>query len=476
MEQKKPKILLLSDDLRMGSGIATVSRQIVYATANEFEWVQLGAAIKHPESGKPQDISKEVDKLLGIEGSYVRIYPCDGYGDANTLRHLIQVEKPDVIVHFTDPRYWIWLYQIAHEIRELCPIMYLTIWDNVPDPTWNAPYYASCDSLMCISKQTYGIVNRVIESSFGNEFDINGVANDGRRPIFISYCPHGMNRKWYYPITDQTELKEMAEFRKTLLSPLKNGDSEFVLLWVNRNIRRKQPGDVILAYKQFCDKLSPEEAQKCVLVMHTQPVDDNGTDLPAVKRAICPDYKVVFSSGRHDEKHMNFMYNIADLVINIANNEGHGLTTTEALAAGTPISVTVTGGLQDQCGFKLNGKEFTPDDYIEIQSLHNAKAWEDKLEHGEWCIPIWPRTHSLNGSPPTPYIFDDRVDVDEVSDAIYQWYEMGSDERKRRGLVGSDWVTHGYLNQEYMITAFSVEVNNIIGKFEPLPRFQLFEL
>jgi len=40
MTQKKKKILLLSDDLRMHSGIATVSREIVLNSVKEFDWIK----------------------------------------------------------------------------------------------------------------------------------------------------------------------------------------------------------------------------------------------------------------------------------------------------------------------------------------------------------------------------------------------------------------------------------------------------
>ena len=91
--------------------------------------------------------------------------------------------------------------------------------------------------------------------------------------------------------------------------------------------------------------------------MHTSPVDQNGTDLPEVVRNVCPDYDVIFSHQKLDDKQLNFLYNIADVTINIASNEGFGLGTAEAVMAGTPIVVNVTGGLQDQCGFALKGKE-----------------------------------------------------------------------------------------------------------------------
>ena len=81
------------------------------------------------------------------------------------------------------------------------------------------------------------------------------------------------------------------------------------------------------------------------------------------------------------------------------------------MRAGTPIIVNVTGGLQDQCGFRKDGKLLTAEDYVEIGSLHQWRKWKGKLEHGEWVKPVWPTNLSLQGSPVTPYIYDDRCDL-----------------------------------------------------------------
>ena len=48
----KKKILLLSDDLRMSSGVGTMSKEFVLGTLQHYDWVQIGGAIKHPEDGK----------------------------------------------------------------------------------------------------------------------------------------------------------------------------------------------------------------------------------------------------------------------------------------------------------------------------------------------------------------------------------------------------------------------------------------
>ena len=61
-KRKKPLILLLSDDLRLHSGIATMSREIVFNTVKKFDWIQVAAAINHPDKGKFFDIDQLIYK------------------------------------------------------------------------------------------------------------------------------------------------------------------------------------------------------------------------------------------------------------------------------------------------------------------------------------------------------------------------------------------------------------------------------
>ena len=101
------------------------------------------------------------------------------------------------------------------------------------------------------------------------------------------------------------------------------------------------------------------------------------------------------TSSSISNRRINLYYNSCDVVLNVASNEGFGLGSCEAMRAGTPIIVNVTGGLQDQCGFRKDGKLLTAEDYVEIGSLHQRRKWKDKLEHGEWVKPIWPTNLSL---------------------------------------------------------------------------------
>jgi hypothetical protein len=82
-KKDRKKILLLSDDIRMHSGVATMSREIVMNTAHHFNWYQLGAALDHPEKGKIFDLNDDLNKRLNLTDADVKVEPCTGYGDQN---------------------------------------------------------------------------------------------------------------------------------------------------------------------------------------------------------------------------------------------------------------------------------------------------------------------------------------------------------------------------------------------------------
>ena len=468
---KKKKILLLSDDLRMHSGIGTVSREFVRGTVSEFDWIQIGGAIKHPDAGQRIDISADIAQQTGVEDASVMLYPVSGYGDAELVRYLLETEKPDAIMHFTDPRFWGWLYRIEHEIRQQVPILYYTIWDDLPLPIWNQPFYECCDWLGAISKQTYGIVKNVR--------DHNRPIEEGKTQSWqVDYLPHGINEKVFRPMTDSDELwPHYTDFKKHML----NGkEYDFVLYYNNRNIRRKQTSDIVLAWNEFCKDLTQEQADKCLLLMHTPASDPNGTNLHAVKEMLCPDFNVQFSEKHISESEMMFMYNLADVTINIASNEGFGLSGAESLMCGTPIINNVTGGLQDHCGFKLDGKFITAEDYVKIGSLHDYKLWKDnhRVTCGDWVIPVWPSNRSIQGSPETPFIFDDRARFDDVAEKIRQWYDIAPVVRRDRGIAGREFVTSSdsMLSAKAMCQGFVKGITTTLNKWKPRKRFTIYKI
>lgn len=454
---KRKKLLWLSDDARTHSGVGTVSREVIWGILHQYNIVQVGGAANHPEAGKIADMSEILRSEVGLEDIYFRIYATNGYGDQDLIRHLIKEEEPDAILHFTDPRFWVWLYQMEHEIRQKMPIIYYNIWDDLPLPHYNKNFYKSCDMLLGISKQTYNINRTVLE-------------NDNYKDWQIKYVPHGINDITMYPMRDK-----MSISRKRL-ELLGTDEYEFVIMYNSRNIRRKMTSDIILAFKTFLDKLPEDKRKKCALVLHTDAIDENGTNLPEVIRILAPDANIIIHQQKLGPWDMHYLYNIADVTINLSSNEGFGLSTAESLMCGTPIIVNVTGGLQDQCGFKDdNGRLLTEDDYTaDFPSNHNGRY----KNCGEWVYPVFPATRSIQGSVPTPYIFDDRANWEDAAEAMLYWYEMPYEQRIQCGDAGREYVMNPKVGMSApeMCHRFIENINICMDKFEPRKKFTLFDM
>ena len=459
-KEDRKTILLLCDDIRMHSGIATMAREIVIGTAQHFNWVQLGAAIKHPDAGKSLDLSQDIAKQSEVEDASVILYPSSGYGDQNTIRRLTATHKPDAIFIFTDPRYWGWLFDMEREIRSKIPIVYLNIWDDYPSPLYNKDFYNSCDLLMGISKQTVNINKLVLDEKAKDKV--------------IKYVPHGINSKQFYKIKEDDKLiTDYENFKKTVFKG-KTG-IEFVVFFNSRNIRRKSPSDLIAGYRVFCDKIGKEAAKKCALVMHTAPVDQNGTDLNKVKEALCdPEYvNVFFSTQKLPTSQLNWFYNLADVTVLPSSNEGWGLSLTESMMSETMIIANTTGGMQDQMRF-VDEKDQWIDFDADFPSNHRGTY----KEHGEWAIPVYPSNISLVGSVPTPYIFDDRCSFDDIALAIETVYDIPKEERDARGKAGRAWAKsdESRMSATMMCQNVIESIEETFVKFKPRPRFELIKV
>jgi glycosyltransferase involved in cell wall biosynthesis len=459
-QEQRKKILILSDDIRTTSGIATMTREMVLGTCHHFNWINLGATIKNPDEGKRIDLSEDSNKFNGITDASVFLYPSSGYGTIERVRELLKIEKPDAIMLFTDPRYWEWLWVHEREIRSQVPILYLNIWDSLPYPIYNRGYYDSCDLLMAISKQTENI-NRV-------------VLGEKAKNKVITYVPHGINEDIFFPIDEKHEKwNELQQFKKQLF----NGkEYEFTLMFNSRNIRRKSFPDTLLAWKLFVDGLPEDKKDKVAFIAHTQPVDENGTDLNAVIEMIwgkTPPNVFITGLNRFVPEQMNLLYNCSDAGILISSNEGWGLSLTEAMMCGKPIIANVTGGMQDQMRFEdENGK------WIQFTEEFGSNHFGVYKNCGEWAFPVFPSNMSLIGSVPTPYIFDDRADFRDAADQIRVLYDLEKEERTNKGKAARKWVT----SDEAMMTSKNMSINviNSIDKtletFTPRPSYDFIQI
>ena len=370
---KKKKILLLSDHALCTSGVGVQSRHLMTGLIEKDEWSvrQFGAAIKHADYN-----------TVRVNDDFI-IKPVDGFGTKELLRVTLATEKPDVVILFTDPRFFIWLFEMEDEIHQICPIAWWHVWDNAPYPAFNNALYESTDLINCHSHMTYELIK-------------------DHHPGKVNFVPHALPPDIHYKLPDS----EIENIRQQLLGSARK--DWFIAHWVNRNARRKRPNDLLEAWAKFLDKIEKKHNKRdAVLVLHTDPHDSEG---PALRHAV--DFlgiseNIVFSTERVDFGQMNALHNVSDVCINISYAEGFGLPTLESMQAGTPIIALQTGGLTRQVVDHRDGSE-------------NGIA-----------LPVEMRT--LVGSQTVPYIYEDYCDNDTTAAAIMKMYEMSPTERQELG-------------------------------------------
>ena len=101
--------------------------------------------------------------------------------------------------------------------------------------------------------------------------------------------------------------------------------------------------------------------------------------------------------------------------------------------------------MQDQCGFKDDNGNWLQFD-ADYSTNHSGKF----KNHGNWVIPIFPSNRSLQGSPATPYIFDDRVKFEDVADAMMQWWKTPQKTREECGMSGRSFCLNTGLTSKQM--------------------------
>jgi glycosyltransferase involved in cell wall biosynthesis len=385
MTDKKIKILTISDHPLSPSGVGSQTKYMIEALlkTGKFQVFSLAGAIKH-----------ENYELTKIEpyGEDWLIQPVDGYGNQEAIRSIIRTHKPDMLWFMTDPRFWEWLWAMDNEIRPLIPMVYYHVWDNYPAPKYNKKFYDSNDFIACISKVTHDIVKKTTSD------------------VETMYIPHAVDSSIFTILDDEEKRDELRE-------KYFGTNDKFVIMWNNRNAKRKQTGTLINWYGSFLKQLDEERAKKCVLLLHTDPNDPYGQDVNVILRDFGLDKgQVLISKDKVPPQNLAAMYNIADIVVNISDAEGFGLATLESLSCGTPIVVTMTGGLQEQ--------------------VTDGEDW--------FGVGIEPCSKSLIGSQQVPYIYEDRISETDFINALNKMLDMSREERKEIGLKGREHVLNNY--------------------------------
>ncbi len=376
----KKKIIVLSDHALSTSGVGVQTRHLINGLIKKGCWSfkQLGAAIKHTD----YNLKKVNDDFI--------IKPIDGFGNKEIMRNILITEKPDAIIIFTDPRFFHWLFKIEDEIHQVCPIFWWHVWDNRPTPLFNNWMYEATDAINCHSYLTYQMCSE----------------NFPKKSRFI---PHAIPKNVFYEISDEEKL----QYKTRVLGEDKKDC--FVAFWANRNARRKRPGDLLNAWKLFLDKTEKRDA---MLIVHTDPFDNEGVNMPKIIKMLNIEKNVAISTDKIDFDEMNIMYNISDITLNISFAEGFGLSTLESMQTGTPIVAVATGGLTRQV---INHKDGT--------------------ENG---VAIQPALKNLVGSQSVPYIYEDYASVEDIADGIFKMYSLDSKSKENLSIKVKQ-----YANEEF---------------------------
>lgn len=371
----KKKILWISDHPLSTSGVGTQSRFLINGLleTGKYTFRCFGGALKH----------ENFDTTI-VNPDFV-IKPTNGFGDRNLLRQTLAQEKPDAIVLFTDPRFFIWIWEMEDEVHQVCPIFYNHLWDNPPAPEFNKVLYESTDLINCINHPTYEMVKAWF-------------------PERTNYIPHAVPDDLYFPFPDD----KVKNARETLFGMTRA--NHFIVLFVGRNARRKMPSDIIASFMMFVDELEKKHGHRnATLVMHTDPNDHEGPNLFNVLEMLNAKQNVVFSKDRIAFNDMNVLYNSCDALVQFSMNEGFGLPVLEAKLAGKPVIALKTGGVTRQ-----------------------VVDHETGFEYG---VGIDPDVRMLVGNQMIPYIYEDAASHQTLANAYMKVYEMGHEERNRIGLL-----------------------------------------
>ena len=384
----KRKILIISDSPLVPSGVGTQTKYMIEGLlkTKKYKFLCLAGAIRHVDY-----------RLQKVEpyGEDFLIKPVNGYGDKNTVRAAIRDYKPDLVWFMTDPRFYIWLWEIENEVRKNVPMIYYHVWDNYPYPDFNKKYYDSNDLICTISKVTDDIVRTVSP-------DVDCIR-----------IPHAVDTEIFKKIvTTETE-----NIRKSVLG--EDHQNKNLYFWNNRNARRKQPGTLIFWFKEFLDIVGHDQAS---LIMHTAPNDPHGQNLLQImKKLNLNNNQVLLSTNKVSPQELSKIYNAADCTINISDAEGFGLATLESLACETPIIVNMTGGLQEQ--------------------VTDGENW---FGYG-----IEPSSKSVIGSQDVPYIYEDRINKEDFIDKLIKFQNLTKEQKCELGSHGRAHVLKNYGFDQY---------------------------
>ena len=407
---------MISDHAQTTTGVAVQSMHLIKGllSTKNYEIVQLGAAMYHDDYS-----------AVNVEDDF-KIIPVNGFGDKDIVRSMLASYVPDVLIIFSDARFFRHIFEMEDEIHQVCPIMWWHVWDNRPTPYFNKQYYDCVDTINCISELTYNLCADVVVEDK------------------LNYIPHALPKGLFHTLSS----KETSHHRNMILG---NDKDKFVCTWINRNARRKRPADVLKSWQMFLMSLEQKYNHKnAILLMHTDPYDKQGTNLVEVAKSLNVLENTRFSDQVVDFEKINVLHNISDVCLNISCAEGFGLSTLEAMSVGTPIIATLTGGLTRQL--------IDPEDL----SVNGIALKVDVV--------------TIAGTQMTPYLNEDYTSLETIAAGIMKIYEVGDERRRVIGRKAKKYVEKQF-NYENMIIQWDTTIDKTLKNWkQKYNRIRLVEL
>lgn len=301
------KILYFGDSPLITTGLAQVSRTIVDALCEEHT-VEI-IAMNHWS-----------EEHVHVENLPYTICPCTStdYRNVDTAKEKILEANYDIFIYSADVGFtdiFLWANE-ARAKRDFLFVAYVPI---------------DCDTMHPSAFDCLELANLIATYSEHGKLVI--CQNKPNLSDRINVIPLACEPQHFYPVG--------PDMRKHLRKELFHIDDDIFLVGcVERNQHRKDLGRTMLYFHEFY-KTHPNAR----LYMHAAQ-NDIGGSLPDMARSVgmtLDGSEVIFTGINHSVTQappvewLNRLYNCFDVLISTTTGEGHGLTKTEAMCAGTPV-------------------------------------------------------------------------------------------------------------------------------------------
>ena len=387
MDNKKLKVLMVSEASFLSSGFGTYTKEIL-SRLHATDKYQIAEFACYGKVNDPKDTNihwryyaNAVDSNDPRSKEYNSSME-NQFGRWRFERVLLDF-KPDVVIDVRD--YWMNSYQQFSPLRPFFHWVLMPTVDSAPQQEDWIDTFIHADAIF-----TY--------SDFGRDT----LADQSNNKVnYIDTASPGVSLDIFKPLPNRNEI------RKAL-----GVEDRFIIGAVMRNQKRKLIPELFAAFKKLLDQMQEEEnpmGEKLYLHLHTS-YPDAGWDIPKLLKEYKVGNRVMFtysckncnffrpilynhpltncpkcgtksfsmpnvSNGLKQEE-LNIIYNTFDLYVQYAICEGFGMPQVEAGSAGVPIASVDYSAMNDVV-HKLNGYPVKVNQYFKELETQAIRVYPD---------------------------------------------------------------------------------------------------